>query len=176
MRLLATILCTFALTACTTPDTHHAHSSDYPQAAVFDATADAQLDLTVARAMAWTRSTAYPDGEGIRLLAVFGANWCHDSLALAGWLETPRFQALIEQNFEVIYIEAGVPQTGEGRNLDIAEESGVTGIDGTPTLLVLDTDGTLLNSPKDARAWRNAASRSEKEIFTALQNWAHRPL
>ena len=35
----------------------------------------------------------------------------------------------------------------------------------TPYVMILSPDGKLLNR-KDARSWRNAASRSEDEIYT----------
>ncbi len=152
------------LAACAAGPALQAHTASHPQAALFDPSANATEALAGAR----VESTA----QGTRVLVVFGANWCHDSLALAGWLQTPRLAALVSPSFEVVYIDAGVPQTGEGRNLDLAAQYGVSDITGTPTVLVLDTYGTLLNTPEDARSWRNAASRSEDEIHAFLSHWA----
>ena len=59
---------------------------NHPEAALYDPAVDAAKAFADARA----RSAA----SGKPLLAVLGANWCHDSRALAGWLETPRFAAL----------------------------------------------------------------------------------
>lgn len=89
------------------------------------------------------------------VLAVFGADWCHDSRALAGLLGTPRFTALTEQHYVVTFIDVGAPQQGEGRNLDLLARYGVTDVVGTPNLLVIDPAN-------------DAASRSEDAIYKEL--------
>ena len=105
--------------------------------------------------------------RGTRLLLVMGANWCHDSRALAGWLETQRFAELVEREFELVYVNVGLPQTGDGHNLEIAQRFGLDELPGTPNLLVVTPDGELVNA-ETATTWRNAASRSEDEIYEAL--------
>ena len=105
---------------------------------------------------------------GRSLLAVFGADWCHDSRALMAHLESRAMADLMKSEFDTIAIDAGHPQQGEGRNLDLAARYGVTGITGTPTLLVISRGGRLVNSPEDARSWRNAASRSQQSVIDAM--------
>lgn len=117
----------------------------------------AQVDVALARA--GQRDT--------RVLLVMGANWCHDSRALAGWLETQRFAELVEANYELVFVNVGMPQTGDGHNLDIAQRFGLATLPGTPNLLVIDADGHLLNADS-ATSWRNAASRSEDVIYAEL--------
>jgi thiol-disulfide isomerase/thioredoxin len=144
-----------ALAACATvPD-----ASPHPEARAYAAEADASADVDAAPA----RATA----SGKRVLLVMGGNWCHDSRALAGWLETPRFAALTAARYEVVYVDVGVPQTGDGRNLDIARRFGLSDVKGTPTLLVLTAEGKPINLDT-AASWRNAASRSEDAIFAEL--------
>jgi hypothetical protein len=144
-----------ALAACATvPDT-----APHPEARAYSASADAATDVDAALARA--------SASGKRVLLVLGANWCHDSRALAGWLETPRFAALTAQAYEVVYVDVGSPQTGEGRNLDIARRYGLDGMTGTPALLVLTADGRTVNLDT-AASWRDAASRSEDAIFAEL--------
>lgn len=147
-----------ALAGCATSAAQQAAA--LPDAAPFDREADAPAQLAAAQARAAR--------DGRMVLAVFGANWCHDSRALAGWLQTPDFAALTAAHFEIVYIDVGMPQTGEGRNLDLAAGLGVADITGTPTMLVLGPDGSLLNTPDDARSWRNAASRSGTQIHATL--------
>lgn len=109
---------------------------------------------------------------GRRVLAVFGANWCHDSRALAGWLTSKDFEPLLREHFEVMFIDVGRPQSGDGRNLDLAGRYGVNDIEGTPNLLVIDSDGTLVNTPESAKGWSNAASRSEESIYAIIASYA----
>ena len=142
-------------------------TSAHPEARLYapEANAMADVDAALARAAA----------SGKRVLLVMGGNWCHDSRALAGWLETPRFAALTAQAYEVVYVDVGVPQTGKGRNLDIARRFGLDDMPGTPALLVLTAEGTLLNRDT-ATSWRNAASRSEDAIYADLAALAETPV
>jgi len=131
----------------------------HPEARPYDAGAVALADVDAALARA--------AASGKRVMLVLGANWCHDSRALAGWLETPRFAALTAAHYEVVFVDVGSPQTDEGRNLDIARRFGLPDMIGTPALLVLDADGTAVNLDT-AASWRDAASRSEDAIFAEL--------
>ncbi len=104
--------------------------------------------------------------SGKRVIVVMGANWCHDSRGLAGWFATPRFSEMLNVKYETVYVDVGTPQSGEGRNIDVAQRFGIESQENTPMVLVLSADGKLLNSEEDAKSWRNAASRSEDAIFT----------
>lgn len=151
-----------SLAACATVPPAPAH----PEARLYAPEADAASNVDTALARAAS--------SGKRVLLVMGGNWCHDSRALAGWLETPRFTALTAERYEVVYVDVGVPQTGEGRNLDIAQRFGLDEFPGTPALLVLTAEGTLLNRDT-AASWRNAASRSEDAIYAELAALAEVP-
>ena len=124
----------------------------HPQAKPFPSSARAERDL----AAALTRAK----GNGHRVLAVFGGNWCHDSRALAGWFATPRFRAMLDNRYEIVWVNVG----HKTRNLDLARRYGLDGIAGTPTVLMLDATGKPTNLA-DAPSWRNAASRDEGAIF-----------
>lgn len=99
-----------------------------------------------------------------RVILIFGANWCHDSRALAGWFATPRFAAMLAAKYEIVWVNVGEDPGEKDRNIDIAKRFGLDGIKGTPTVLVLDSAGKPVNLD-DAPKWRNAASRSEGAIY-----------
>ena len=146
------------MTAATTPvPPVSVEQPDHTESRVYsaDQDANAQVDDALLRAKV----------SGKTVLVIMGANWCHDSRALAGWLASRRFAQMLEQQYHVVYIDVGTPQTGKGRNLDIAKRFGIRKVKGTPLVMVVSPDGTLLNSKKDAASWRNAASRSEHDIF-----------
>ena len=147
------------------PALGHAPTGDhaYPEARSYDPLIDADAAVEAAMARANERGT--------RVLLVMGANWCHDSRALAGWLETPRFAALVAEHFELVFVDAGVPQNDDAVNMHIARRFGIEELPGTPNLFVIEADGTLLNTDK-VTTWRNAASRSEDEIFSELEGFA----
>ncbi len=129
----------------------------HPEASPFDAKANAEKDVNIALAVAGT-------GDSGLALVVMGGNWCHDSRALAGWFATPRFAKMLHARYSVVYVDIGMPQIGQGKNLHIAKRFGIKKIKGTPTVMILSADGKLLNR-KDAPKWRNAASKQEDAIF-----------
>ena len=135
-------------------------SHDYPEARSYAVSEDAEADVEAALARA--------SESGKRVLLVMGANWCHDSRALAGWLGTPRFAGLIEREYELVFVNVGTPQSeGDGHNLDVARRFGVDELPGTPNVLVLTAEGALLNADT-ATTWRDSASRGEEAIYDEL--------
>jgi hypothetical protein len=136
-----------------------------PDAKVFDPAADAEAQVAAAR----ERSAI----SGKPMLLILGANWCHDSTALAGWLETPRFRQMVADGFELVFVDVGRPQTGEGRNLDIARRFGIARMKSTPALVVVSPQGEVLNA-RSATTWGNAASRSEDAIYREIASYAPR--
>jgi len=108
---------------------------------------------------------------GHRVILVFGANWCHDSRALAGWFGTWSFVEMMRDRYEIVWINVGDEPGEKDKNADLARRFGLDGIQGTPTVLVLDATGKPLNLA-DAPTWRNAASRKEDAIFAYFQRMA----
>lgn len=145
--LLYVLLLVFAATA--------AMARPHPEARPFDPNTSAQRDL----------DNVLASNEGKNIVVILGANWCHDSRALAGWFAEPRFAEMLRERYQIVYVDVGMPQTGQGRNLDIAKRFGIKKVKGTPMVMMVSPTGVLLNSKKDAADWRNAASRSEDEIF-----------
>jgi hypothetical protein len=86
---------------------------EHVEARVYDPAANVSRDVDAALARAALANK--------RVIIVMGANWCHDSIGLAGWFATPRFAAMLSSKYEVVYVDVGVPQTGNGRNSDIAK-------------------------------------------------------
>lgn len=162
------LLAALVLTGCATLlKTVNGAGHDYPEARSYAVSEDASADVDAALARA--------SENGTRVMLVMGANWCHDSRARAGWLGTERFAALIEREYEVVYINVGRPQSGDGHNLAIAQRFGVEELPGTPNLLVLTAQGDLVNGDT-ATSWRNAASREKDAIYAELEQPANRPV
>ncbi|MEO1046993.1 MAG: thioredoxin family protein [Pseudomonadota bacterium] len=140
---------------------------EYPEARSYAVSKDAVADVDGAMARAAEANK--------RALIVMGANWCHDSRALAGWLGTPRFASLIEREYELVFVNVGMPQSGDGHNLEVAQRFGIDELPGTPNLLVVTPQGAIVNADT-ATTWRNAASRSEDAIFEELERLAKQPV
>lgn len=153
LMLMQTVVHTTSPTSPVLPTVTIAH----PEARPFVETANAISDVDIALAAAVT--------DDDKVIVIMGANWCHDSRSLAGLFTTPRFAEMLNGRYKVVYVDVGTPQTGKGRNLDVAKRFGIKKVKGTPLVMVLSADGKLLNSKKDAASWRNAASRSEQAVF-----------
>lgn len=134
-----------------------------PEARSYHVSDDASADVDAALARARQ--------SGKRVLLVMGANWCSDSRALAGWLATDRFAELIERKYELVFVNIGMPRTGDGHNLGIARRFGLQELPGLPNVLVLTGDGVLVN-PTTATSWRNAESRTGDAIYDELTTLA----
>jgi len=160
MRFLSLTLVACLSVACSSvPYGHNASAAEHPEAKPYDETRDAKLDVET--------TLAKSQAESKTALIVMGANWCHDSRALAGWFATPRFESFLNQNFVVTYVDVGQ----KDRNIDIAQKFGIEKIVGTPTMVMVAPDGTVLNR-ETAVTWRNSASRTEDEIFDELKTIA----
>jgi thiol-disulfide isomerase/thioredoxin len=104
---------------------------------------------------------------GKNAIIVMGANWCHDSRDLAAHFMTPRFETLLATSFEYVYVDMGI----RNRNLDIAADFGIDEVEGTPTIIITDSQGEVLNLDT-AKTWRNAASRTDDEIYEEFLSYA----
>ena len=161
MRFLSLMLITCFAVACTAvTNAAPVAAAHHPEASLFDETRDAGADVDAALAQG--------AAEDKITLVVMGANWCHDSRALAGWFTTDEdISAVLDRSFVVSFIDVGQ----KNRNIDIAQRFGIESIVGTPTMVMVDPDGTVLNR-ETAVNWRNSASRSKAEIQQALETVA----
>lgn len=157
LRLIAALLLA-ALPAGLVPTAGQAAETAQPaRAAFYPAEDDAAnvLDAALASAKA----------ERKLAVVVFGADWCHDSRALARVLTSDAFKTEFGAQFAVTFIDVGTPQRGQGRNLDLAKRFGIKRLDSTPAMVVITPKGKRLNSKKDAVSWRNADSRPAQAVL-----------
>ncbi len=123
----------------------------------YDKAADARSAMEAALADA-ARS-------GRSAVLVFGGDWCHDSVALAKLLTSDAFRSEFGAGYSVTFIDVGVPQTGNGRNIELLARFKVKELKGTPAMFIVGPDGELRNKRKDALSWRNAHSRGDEAIL-----------
>jgi len=109
--------------------------------------------------------------RGTKIMVVMGGNWCHDSLGFAARLDKPEFQALIEKNYELVYVNAGEKPRQKDQNRAVSKRFGIAAIAGTPTVFIVRADGTVLN-PDSAGYWRYADSIPEDMSYAYLAYYA----
>lgn len=97
------------------------------------ADADAQVNAALAKAKA----------EGKRVLLDMGGNWCPDCVILSNIMRLPDVAPFIDAHYEVVLVDMG----RFNKNMQIPRRFGVDErIQGAPALLVLDSDGKLLDA------------------------------
>jgi len=121
------------------------------------ADADAALAATIARAKA----------SGKRVLIDLGGNWCTDCRILAAVMELPELKAFVAKHYEVVEIDVG----RMNKNMQIPARYGITKLDGVPTVLIVETDGTLINATNSADL-ADARSMNPQGIANWLARWA----
>lgn len=158
--LIMTVLLSACAVTSLAAEKEEGHAAAHEEPRPYDPAADAEIDIN--------HTLLAAKEEGKLGLLVFGANWCHDSRALAAHFEKPRFETLLRSHYKMTYIDVGE----KDRNIDLARKFGVDDIVGTPTVFVTDSDGKVLNL-ETAPTWRNAASREEGAIFDYFRSFAH---
>jgi thiol-disulfide isomerase/thioredoxin len=129
---------------------------EYP----YDATLDVATEFEAAMECA-TQS-------GKRVLVNFGANWCPDARILCTVLELPALQSFIHTQFETVMIDVG----RYDMNMDMVEHLGFSnGLEGVPTILILDADGRTLNAGEETR-WRTARQSTPQDIADYFSKFA----
>ena len=136
------------------------HAEDDGEPRPFDETSDAYSDVDAALFAAKT--------AGKNAIIIMGANWCHDSRALAGHFLTPRFETMLSENFEYVYVDTGI----KNRNLEIAADFGIEKLEGTPTIVIVDPQSEMVLNLDTAKTWRNAADRTEDDIYDEFLSFA----
>ena len=93
------------------------------------------------------------------LLIVLGANWCHDSRALAARLGEAPLEGVIEQRYETVLVDVGYYESG----MDVVQRFAAPIIYATPTVLVVDPQTELLVNAFNRHQWGNAHNISMDE-------------
>jgi thiol-disulfide isomerase/thioredoxin len=159
-NLYSRLRCIVTLAICLGVVVGHARAADtdpdgrrYQPAA--DPIADVQLALDRAE-----------DGDRL-VLVVLGANWCHDSRALASRLHRSPLAELIQQHYELVFVDAGFYDTGR----DVMQRFGVANYYATPTVLIIDpSSGQVINN-EDRHQWSNAYKIDMSTSVRYFEKW-----
>ena len=102
-------------------------------------------------------------------LVVLGANWCHDSRALASRLQRPPLAELIQQHYELVFVDVGFLDKGRA----VTQQFGVAHFYATPTVLIIDPSSGALVNDEDRHIWGNAYSIDMASSVRYFEKWAN---
>jgi thiol-disulfide isomerase/thioredoxin len=107
------------------------------------------------------------DGDRLALV-VLGANWCHDSRALASRLHTPPLAELIQEHYELVFVDVGFLDKGRA----VLQQFDVAHFYATPTVLIIDPSNRALVNDEDRHIWGNAYSIDMSSSVRYFEKWA----
>jgi hypothetical protein len=91
-------------------------------------------------------------------LVVLGANWCHDSRALAARMYQAPLSEVMGQYYETVFVDVGYLDT----NRELARALGIPAYYATPTVLIIDPQTGAVINDRDRHQW-GAAERISME-------------
>ncbi len=177
MNITRNLICTFLATALSTglTTTGVLHASE---GAAADETANSptkagELYLPSEDAMADVSKAIDTARKNNKLvLVVMGANWCHDSRALASRLYEAPLDTLIAENYETVFVDVGYLEKGK----DVITSLGSPVYYATPTVLIVDpASGEVINA-QNRHQWAEAASISMPTSIDYFQQMANTDL
>ena len=148
-RLLCIVTLVFCLGAGTDPDGRLYQPSVDPLADVQEALSRAD------------------DGDRLALV-VLGANWCHDSRALASRLHQPPLAEVIQERYELVFVDVGYYDKGRA----VVQQFGVAHFYATPTVLIIDPSSGALVNDEDRHIWSNAYNVDMPSSVQYFEKWA----
>ena len=100
-------------------------------------------------------------------LVVLGANWCHDSRALASRLHSSPLTELIQQHYELVFVDVGFLDKGR----DVVQQFDVPHFYATPSVLIIDPSSGALVNDEDRHIWANAYNVDMPSSVQYFQKW-----
>ncbi len=104
-----------------------------------------------------------------RALVVLGANWCHDSRALASRLHKSPLLGLIEQEYELVFVDVGFYEN----RADVLSRFDVDQYYATPTVLIIDPANEQVVNNADRHIWGDAYRISMTDSVDYFERWAN---
>ena len=130
---------------------------------IYDPHADGEQQLAAALAQA--------QREGKRVLLNLGANWCGDSQAMHRLLrDDPKIARVLSRHYVLVRVDVN-RRDGLARNAGLVARFGDPLARGIPVLLVLASDGTLLNTDPPERL-ADSDHEQPTKVLAYLRKWA----
>jgi thiol-disulfide isomerase/thioredoxin len=131
-----------------------------PDGRLYQSSADPSADVRQALGRAEEKDT--------RALVVLGANWCHDSRALASRLHQSPLAELVQEHYELVFVDVGYLDKGR----DLLNDFNVAHFYATPTVLIIDPSDEQVVNNEDRHIWGNAYSIDMPTSVQYFEKWA----
>lgn len=102
------------------------------------------------------------------LLVVMGANWCHDSRALASRLFQEPLSTVADEHFETLFVDVGYLEKGK----EVITSLGIPIYYATPTVLIIDPVSSKVLNEQNRHQWAEAATISMEDSVDYFQQFA----
>ena len=109
--------------------------------------------------------------NGKLTLVIMGANWCHDSRALAARIHEAPLNQVIEDNYVTVFVDVGFFEHGR----DVVTSLGSPVYYATPTVLIVDAQGGQVINADNRHQWADAASIGMQASVDYFQQLADKP-
>ncbi|RDV24498.1 thioredoxin family protein [Alteromonas aestuariivivens] len=103
------------------------------------------------------------------LLLIIGADWCHDSRALAGQLQSETVKQLVDEHYSLAILDAGWLRNLSG----VLTQFGHPAYFGTPTMMVIDADSRKVVNFSTLQRWQSAHNESADSLKNYLSDFMH---
>lgn len=101
-------------------------------------------------------------------MIVVGANWCHDSRGLATKFQDPEVAKILNDNYEVSYVDAGFLTNA----FDVAQRFGLPIYFATPTVFIINPKTEKLVNKADMFQWKAAYDIPVEDYRTYFAGYA----
>ena len=140
-----------------------------PSASAAETDPDGRLYEPSADALADVEQALDRAGDHDRLgLVVLGGNWCHDSRALAARLYRSPLAEVIEENYELVFVDVGYLAKGT----PVLQQFGVPQFYATPTVLIIDPSTRQVVDNEERHLWSNAYKVDMTSSVDYFEKWA----
>lgn len=102
------------------------------------------------------------------VLVILGANWCHDSRALAARIYQEPLSTLIEAHYQVVFVDVAFLDQGR----EVIESIGPPVYYATPTVLIVDPLSGVLVNANNRHQWGDASNISMDKSVEYFQRMA----
>ena len=145
-NLLVIITMLFTLSCAQTKENNHQTLKEIDVLPEYVFSPAADLSTQVNQTLALARS------QHKKALLVLGAQWCHDSRGLAKNFSTPQMQQILNEHYQVLFIDVGYLEKG----FNIVKQFNLPIYYGTPTVMVIDPNASQVINIANMKKWLSA--------------------